>query len=643
MSPQSESHSLSASANGAGQIKLSAHFWAVLSSHRLLFSSILVGLGSGLAAVAFLKGLEFASHIILEQWMGLRPPAAGEGPSQVAMLPTRWWLVLMIPTIGGFIAGGIVQKWAPEAAGDGTDALVKGFHKGEGKIRLRVPLVKGLASIITIATGGSAAQEGPTAQIGAGLGSWLGTRLGLPVKERRLVMLAGAAGGLGAIFRAPLGGALYVTEVLYSTTASESAALLPCVTSSIVAYSVFASFVSPEPVFRVPDYTFHGLSDLGPFTLLGLLCVPVGWLFVKVFHYTRDPLFTGFKIPNLLKPALGGLAVGLIGLVFPQILAGGYGWVQWGALGEPHDLLQPGEQPFVPNMGFAVLLTLALVKIVATSLTIGSGGSGGVFGPSIFVGGMLGGAFGQVLAWLFPGASYEPGAFVLVGMGGFFAGVSKAPLASILMICELTNSYSLLVPLMLVCGLHLGLSTRWSLYHEQVPSPVDSLAHEGDFTIDLLEQTTVSEVPLITEKLVTVQESLPIDSVLTQCLQSDQETFPLMNSQMELTGIIRREDLYHAFGNSKLGPLVLAAELAIQPSPFVVPGDEVLIAMIRMNEIDINEIPVIDSSKSGTVIGLLSRSALTETYIRRIRQLRGPSRMGSIPGSVASASVPQSH
>lgn len=633
MSPLAETRPPVSRRRRLSRRELLSVFWEASSSRRLFFSSILVGLGSGLAAVAFLQGLEIASELVLEQWMGLRPPPSGEGPANAALLPTRWWLVLLIPTVGGLIAGGIVQFWAPEAAGDGTDALVKGFHKGGGLIRLRVPFVKGMASIVTIASGGSAAQEGPTAQIGAGLGSWLGTMLGLPVKERRLVMLAGAAGGLGAIFRAPLGGALYVTEVLYSTTASESAALLPCLTSSIVAYSVFAVFVSPDPVFRVPNFAFHGLTDLAPFALLGLTCVPAGWMFVKAFHFSRDPLFSGLRIPKLLKPALGGFAVGMIGLFFPQVMAGGYGWVQWGAIGEAPGLIQPGEEPFIPNMGFGLLLTLALVKIIATSLTIGSGGSGGVFGPSIFVGGMLGGAFGQVLAWLVPGGEFEPGAFVLVGMGGFFAGVSKAPLASILMICELTNSYSLLVPLMLVCGLHLGLSTGWSLYHEQVPGPADSLAHEGDFTFDLLEETKVKDVPLMTQNLVVLQESLPIDAVLSQCLESEQETFPLVDSQQNLTGIIRLQDLHRAYGSSSLGPLVLAVELAVQPAPFVVLDDEVLTAMIKMNELDINEIPVVESVPQKGIVGLLSRHALTETYISRIRQLHGPERSG--PGKIS--------
>ena len=556
--------------------------------------------------------------------MGLRTPPAGEGPPRKATLPNRWWLVLLIPAVGGLIAGGLVQTWAPEAEGDGTDSLIRGFHDGEGLLRLRASFIKGISSIVTIATGGSAAQEGPTAQIGAGLGSWLSQRLGLPMSERRLIMLAGAAGGLGAIFRAPLGGALYVTEVLYASTASEASALLPCLTSSIVAYSTFALFVTPEPVFRVPEYTFHGLADLPPFALLGLVCVPVGWLFVKVFHGMRDPIFANLEIPKLLKPALGGLAVGAIGLAFPQVLAGGYGWVQWGALGEPVGLLQEGESPFVPNLGMILLLVLALVKILSTSLTIGSGGSGGVFGPSIFVGGMLGGAFGQLLAWAFPQATYQPGAFVLVGMGGFFAGVSKAPLASILMICELTNSYSLLVPLMLACGLHLGLSTRWSLYHEQVAFPADSPAHKGDFVFDLLEQTRVTDVPFKSEGLVVLPESLTIETILLRCGESDQSVFPVVDGDGKLAGLIRTSDLRHAYRHGDLGPLVVATDLALCPAPVVKLEDEVLTALIRLNEFHLNEIPVVRTDSPEKLLGLLSRHALTATYIERIHQLRGP-------------------
>ena len=407
--------------------------------------------------------------------MGLRLPPTGEGTPHPIGYPRSWWLVLLIPTLGGLASGLLVFTMAPEAEGHGTDALIRAFHRGAGQIRARVPLIKGVASVITIGTGGSAGQEGPIAQIGAGFGSFLARLLRLAPSERRLLMLSGAAGGIGAIFRAPLGGALFAGEVLYATSATEAEALLPCLASSIVAYSTFALFITPRPIFIVPDLAFHGLRELPVFAVLALACTAVGWLYVRVFYGLRDYVFKPLPIPRHVKPALGGLMLGLLALAFPQLMTGGYGWVQWGAIGLPRDLTMPGEPVFVPQMGVGLLLALALLKIVATGLTISSGGSGGVFGPSVFIGGVLGGAVGQFLRASPPdGELLDPAAFALVGMGGFFAGVSKTPLASIVMVCEMTGHYKLLVPLMLVCGLHLALSRHWTLYEEQVPSPIDS-------------------------------------------------------------------------------------------------------------------------------------------------------------------------
>ncbi len=254
--------------------------------------------------------------------------------------------------------------------------------------------------------------------------------------------------------------------MLYASTAFESAALLPCLASSIVAYSTFALFITPQPIFSFPPINFSGLRELPLYAILTLLCAGVGWLYVRVFYGLRDRFFKPMPIPRQLKPAVGGLLLGLLALAFPQVMTGGYGWVQWGAIGMPPELTMPPEAPFVPHMGMRLLLILAILKIVATGLTISSGGSGGVFGPSILIGGMLGGACGQFLAYLMPAAHIEPSAFVLVGMGGFFAGVSKTPLTSIVMVSEMTGSYSLLVPLMLACGLNMarlaaaGRSTR---------------------------------------------------------------------------------------------------------------------------------------------------------------------------------------
>ena len=187
-------------------------------------------------------------------------PPTGEDKPHAISYPLPWWLVVLVPAVGGLISGILVFTWAPEAEGHGTDAMIRAFHRGGGMIRTRVPVIKSIASIITIGTGGSAGQEGPIAQIGAGFGSWLGRLLKLPPTDRRLLMLAGAAGGVGAIFRAPLGGALFAGEVLYSSTAFESAALLPCLASSIVAYSTFAMFITPKPIFSLPEMSFRGLA-----------------------------------------------------------------------------------------------------------------------------------------------------------------------------------------------------------------------------------------------------------------------------------------------------------------------------------------------------------------------------------------------
>ena len=453
------------------------------------------------------------------------------------------------------MAGALVFRFAPEAEGHGTDALIRAFHRGNGIIRGRVPLIKAVASIVTIGSGGSAGQEGPIAQIGAGFGSVLARWLRLTAGERRLVMLSGASAGIGAIFRAPLGGALFAGEVLYSSTATEAAALLPCLASSIVAYSTFAVFITPRPIFIVPPLEFHGLRELPVFTLLAVACAGVGWLYVRIFYGLRDRFFHPLPIPRMLKPALGGLLLGLMALGFPQLMTGGYGWVQWGAIGMPPDLALPGEPIFTPRMGAGLLLGLALLKIVATGLTISSGGSGGVFGPSIFIGGMLGGGVGQLLRDTLPGGHVlDPAAFALVGMGGFFAGVSKTPLASIVMVCEMTGHYKLLVPLMLVCGVHVLLSQKWTLYEEQVASPVDSPAHRGDFVIDVLERLKVAQVRVRTDGFAVVPAGTSFDQILRLVADSTETLFPVTDLDGKLTGVFSLGDVRPALRGSNLGP-----------------------------------------------------------------------------------------
>jgi CIC family chloride channel protein len=599
--------------------------WSTPGAGRVAVCSPLVGLVAGLGAVAFLVLLDLAIRYVLGGLMHLHMPPTGEGAAHPISYPAPWWMVLLIPTLGGLISGVLVFTLAPEAEGHGTDAMIRAFHRGGGMIRGRVPLIKAVASIVTIGSGGSAGQEGPIAQIGAGFGSILGKALRLSPGECRLLVLAGAAGGIGAIFRAPLGGAIFAGEVLYSSAAMEANALLPCLASSIVAYSTFALFITPQPIFSVPAFSFHGLRDLPLFVFLALVCAAVGWLYVRVFYGIRDRVFHPLPMPRQLKPALGGLLLGLLALAVPEVMTGGYGWVQWGAIGMPPHLEPSAGTTFsAPHMGMWYLLTLALLKTFATGLTISSGGSGGVFGPSVLIGGMLGGSVGQFLELLFPSWKIDPAAFALVGMGGFFAGVSKTPLTSIVMVCEMTGSYSLLVPLMLVCGLNLGLSRKWTLYEEQVASPVDSPAHQGEFVVDVLERVRVGSVPVRSDNLQVIPETTSFDEVLRRVAHSTETLFPVVDAEGKLAGIFNLRDVRLALLGSDWGPLVLAADLATRPVLSVTPQDDLLTALKRMTDLNVDEIPVVEPGDPSRLIGLLHRREVVAAYGEMLSALRSP-------------------
>lgn len=582
------------------------------ASGRLLLYSPLVGVVAGLGGVAFYWLLGQMTKYVLGAWMGYTAPAAG-GHHQLGPVsyPEQWWLVLLIPVLGGLVCGFLVFGFAPEAEGHGTDAMVKAFHRLGGKIRTRVPFIKSIASICTIGTGGSAGQEGPIAQIGAGFGSFLADRLKLGEQERRMLMLSGAAGGIGAIFGAPLGGALFVCEVLYATTAMEFAAVIPCFITSIVAYTTFALILGAERVLiTLPSLKFVDFRELPLYLVLAVLCSIVGFIYVRTFYGLRDKFFHKLPIPRMLKPAVGGLMLGIFALVLPQIMAGGYGWIQRAIDGHA-------------DMTIALMLALCFGKILATSLTISSGGSGGVFAPSLFIGAMLGGAFGKICQQLMPEIVDKPEAFVLVGMGGFFAGVAKVPITSMIMVSEMSGSYGLLVPLMLVCIVNVAiLSSKCTLYEEQVASLVDSPAHQGDFVIDVLEQLHVSEVMDRTRQYELIPESMPLPQVLRVAANSHNMYFPVVDSETRLVGIFSLRDLRTVLTGEGAGALVLAIDIASSPVLTVTPEDDLHAALRKLTQKNIEEIPVIDVENNSQVIGVLSRKDVISSYHHRINQLR---------------------
>ncbi|RKY03688.1 MAG: chloride channel protein, partial [Spirochaetes bacterium] len=501
------------------------YFFKPPGAGKRVFFSIIIGIIAGAGAAAFFYLLEWGKFFAFEVLAGthLTSPAGERLIHAVAHTPSRPWLWFIIPTVGGLLSGLIVYSFAPEAEGHGTDAMINAFHHLKGKIRTRVPYVKGIASIITLATGGSGGREGPIAQIGAGFGSWLGQILKLSPKEIRIMLLSGTAGGLGAIFRAPLGGAITSVEILYRED-FETEAIIPCIISSVVAYTLYTFIFGNRPIFFTPKLAFSNPLELIFYAILGFVCAPVGYFYANFFYGIRDRFFKKIKIKPHFKPAIGGFLVGCIGYFAPKAMGGGYGTIQQAILG---------------NLPLSIMATLVILKILTTSFTISSGGSGGVFGPSLFIGAMLGGTMGTVSHHFFPSIVTHPEAFVLVGMTGFFAGVAHAPLGSLLMVTEMTASYTLLAPLMLVSGISLLFTKKWSIYEKQVQNKFHSPAHAEDVTINVMQDILVRSIFKPQENgVVIIKENTPFSEIKKIIAESQHTYYPVVNEKNQLVGIL---------------------------------------------------------------------------------------------------------
>lgn len=578
---------------------------------RLVVLSVLVGVVAGVGALLFNLMLDSSSHLLLQRVVGYSPPQpGGEGDSVLPAAPTRRWLLLLIPALGGLASGLLVYTIAPEAEGHGTDAMIDAFHRRKGIIRKRIPLLKTVASALTIGAGGSAGREGPIAQVGAGFGSALATWLRTTERERRMLMLAGAGAGIGAVFRAPLGGALFATEVLYREMAFESGALVPSFIAAITSYSIYCAASGKwGAIFSVPRMQFHHPLELPLYVVLGLVCALAGTLYVATFYGMRDRVFRRISIPPHLKPALGGLAVGAIGLLLPQILSMGYGWVQ---------LAMDGQLPL------KLMVAIVFVKMLATSLTIGSGGSGGVFAPSMVIGGMLGASVGTVLHLWLPTVVLQPAAFALVGMAGFFAGVAKTPVSSLIMVSEMTGGYGLLAPLMLTTAIgYLATPKRRSLYEHQVDSRVASPANEGEFVMDVLEGIRVRDALPAERRFVSVRRNTPLPELLRAVADSRQSLFPVLEQDGTLVGAIYFDDIRGLLAERDPSPRgVVAQDLLAVDTPVILMDDHVSAALQRFRTTLREELAVVDDEVARRVVAVLSRHDVLVTYQDRVSRQR---------------------
>jgi CIC family chloride channel protein len=576
--------------------------WLKVHTGHVVTLSVLVGIVAGLGAVAFSFLLDQVNSYVMVRSAGYVMPKPGaEGVAGLAKPPLHPWILMLAPAIGGLLSGLLIYSLAPEAEGHGTDAVIDAFHRRRGVIRGRVPFVKTIASVLTIGTGGSAGREGPIGQIGAGFASALASVLKTGDRDRRLLILAGAGAGIGAIFRAPLGAALFAAEVLYRDADFESAAIVPAFVAGIIAYSVYCSITGVwGPMFDVPPLQYLHPLELPFFVALGIACVVAGSIYVKVFYGLRDS-FRRLRIPNHLKPALGGLAVGAIGIMVPQILGMGYGWAQLAING---------------NMALRLALVILVLKIVVTGLTIGSGGSGGVFAPSMVIGGMLGSVAGVLFHRLMPNVVTQPAAFVLVGMASFFAGAAKVPVSSLVMVSEMTGGYGLLVPLMLTNAIAFLLTPRsLSIYEKQVNSRAESGAHEGEFFFDVLDRIRVAEVLKNGTKLVTFSRGTPFTEVIAAASAADQTVFPVLNEDRSVYGVIDLNEIRVLLEGHALAPgLVVADDLCAKDSRVTTPDESLAKALRKLRNTRLEAIPVIASDQSHEMLGILSRRDISNAY-----------------------------
>jgi len=578
---------------------------------RQLILAALVGIVAGCGALIFYFATNSVEHLMLGRLGNFHPPLEGTPQSSFEYFidalstPHRWFLFL-IPALGGLISGWLVYTYAPEAEGHGTDGALEAFHRKGGFIRSRVPIIKTVASIVTIGTGGSAGREGPIAQIGAGFGSFVATKLGLSAKERRILLLAGMAGGIGATFRSPLGGALFAVEVLYRDPEFEHEGLIPCIISSIIAYSLFGAVTGWSPLLATPEFSFEKPSELVLHLGLGIVCALFGVLYVKTFYGIRT-LFHKVPVANCFKPAIGGLLLGILAMFIPQALGSGYGWVQAALYGK---------------MALWVMLVIAVAKVIATSLTISSGGSGGVFAPSLVIGAMLGGAFGATAEILFPALTQDPRAYVLVGMAGFFAGVANAPIATLIMVSELTGNYSLLAPLMLVCVVAMLVMRKNTIYEKQVANRFESPAHMGDFVIDILEGIKVGDLAKKGRKATMIPEGMPLPDILNRIASAKTAYYPVIDSNGLMTGIFSINDIRRILNEDIPPTLVIANDIATRHVITATPEEHLTRVMKKLTERNLEEIPVVDSEQPGRVLYMLSRRTLLSHYAERMEKTK---------------------
>jgi len=576
---------------------------------KWILIGFLLGIVAGLGAVALFLSVEFFTGLFLGIGAGYFPPLPGGFQGNLTYTYTlfieRPWAIPLICGLGGLLVGLITTRFSPESEGHGTDAVIDAYHHKSGNIRARVPLVKAVASSITIGSGGSGGTEGPAGQIAAGFGSLIGKLFKLNEDERRIAVAAGLGAGIGSIFKIPLGGAVFSAEVFYRRD-FEVRALIPGLVASVTGYTIFGFVFGWDPLFTIPFdlVKYTNPVSLLLYALVGLICAGVSVGYVKTF-YTISDYFSKIQIPKYLKPAIGGILVGMIGIVFPQVLGTSYGWLQI-AINQDYALFP-----------FYIIGAVIVLKILATSLTIGSGGSAGVFGPSMVIGGLLGAFIGTAFHLLGLFTWIDVSSVIIVSMVSFFGATAKTPISSIIMGSELTGGYALLAPMMLATFVAYIMSGQHSsIFRNQVLNRSDSPAHRTEYQRVILSDLYVKDI--MKNPVNKLSKNLSIEEALLILNRNNSRMIMVVNESDKLEGVVYRFKLFEFPEEYRKSTKL--ENIMIKDPFFAYTSDSLHHALIRLSSNDLQEMPVL-SNEDHKVIGIVTIADLVKLYDNQVEKI----------------------
>ena len=565
-----------------------------LTEHTfMIIIAIVIGVLAGFAAIGIRALILWISELSF----------TGTGSYLENILNTSWYWILIVPIIGGLIVGPIIYFFAPEAKGHGVPEVMQAILLKGGAIRPRVAFVKTITSAITIGTGGSVGREGPIIQIGSSLGSMVGQFFRVPSRRLKTLVGCGAAAGIAAAFNAPIAGALFAVEIILMDFAV--AQFSPIVISSVMATVISRSFEGDFAAFIVPKYELISPYEIGFYFILGALSGVVSYLFIKALYSSEEYFDDKLKIPEYLKPALGGLGVGIIALAFPQVMGVGYDSINNALYG---------------NMIWYIALALVFAKILATAVTLGSGGSGGIFAPSLFMGAMLGYFFGSFVHQYFPDITATPGAYALVAMGGLVAGTTRAPITAIIIVFELTNDYHIILPLMITCIISTILSARFS--RESIYTLKLVLRNIGlkeGIETNVMESILVEDV--YSKEFETINATDNFSQVVNKVIQGKEFDYPVITGDGKILGIISLGDIKdYLFEKDSLQNLLIASDIANTTFDTITPGDNCGIVLEKLRYSRYEGLPVIEDKDSNKIIGFIRRKEILDAYHKAIER-----------------------